>query len=83
MSTQRSPGEPEILVEKTATYVLVRAVVKTMLLTAFRMRVERAEYLRPEGGVMLVANHQSFLDIPLIASAVKRHVCFVGNGSSL
>lgn len=35
------------------------------------------EHLPSNGGVLIAANHQSFLDIPLLAQATSRHVCFV------
>jgi len=41
------------------------------------MRVEGREHLALEGGLMVVSNHQSFLDIPLLAASTSRHLCFV------
>jgi 1-acyl-sn-glycerol-3-phosphate acyltransferase len=38
-------------------------------------------HLPPTGGVLLVANHSSALDIPLIAVATDRHVGFVARAS--
>ena len=45
--------------------------------TFFRMRVEGLENVPKEGGAMICANHQSYLDILVIGAAVPRHVTFV------
>jgi 1-acyl-sn-glycerol-3-phosphate acyltransferase len=47
----------------------------------FRRRVAGVEHLPRDGGVLIAANHQSYLDIPLIAVAVPRHVSFVARRS--
>ena len=58
-------------------YRVVRGGLRAWLTLYHRMRVEGREHLPREGGFMLVSNHQSFLDIPLLASATPRHLCFV------
>lgn len=50
-----------------------RAVIR---LGGWSVRAEGLEYL-PPGGAILVANHQSFLDIPLIVAALDREVKFL------
>jgi 1-acyl-sn-glycerol-3-phosphate acyltransferase len=45
-------------------------------LGGFRVRVEGTEHL-PPGGAVLVANHQSLVDIPLLLSAFRRPVKFL------
>jgi 1-acyl-sn-glycerol-3-phosphate acyltransferase len=67
----------EILTEKTLTYRIVRLSVSVTLRTLFRARFAGAEHLPPRGGALIAANHQSYLDIPLVASATLRHVSFV------
>ncbi|HED65789.1 MAG TPA: 1-acyl-sn-glycerol-3-phosphate acyltransferase, partial [Planctomycetes bacterium] len=43
---------------------------------------EGREHLPADGGYLLVSNHQSFLDIPIVAAALPdRHVCFVARES--
>jgi 1-acyl-sn-glycerol-3-phosphate acyltransferase len=43
-----------------------------------RLKVEGLEHLPKEGGALLAANHQSFLDILVVGAAVRRrHVTFV------
>lgn len=73
--------EPEPLVAKTLVYRLGRLAVRIYLVLAHRMRVEEPEHLPAEGGVLVVANHQSVLDIPLIAASTRRHVAFVARDS--
>ena len=67
--------------ESTWGYRLSRALTHAMLATWNRCRVEGREHL-PEGAAVLVGNHQSFLDIPLVAAACRpRHVVFVARAS--
>lgn len=43
----------------------------------FRLKVEGLENVPKEGGALICANHQSYLDILVIGAAVPRHVTFV------
>lgn len=71
-------AEPEPLTRSTLVYRLGRFAVWTELKLLHRARVEGRERLPREGGVLVVSNHQSFLDIPLVAiAAAPRHVAFV------
>ena len=72
-----SPPDGPPIVHATPVYRIGRFLSSAELLLLHRRRVECAERLPREGGVLIVANHQSFLDIPLVASATSRHVCFV------
>ena len=67
----------ELLTEKTFVYSLTRFVTRTALRTVWRARFEGLEHLPESGQVMIASNHQSLLDIPLIAAATRRHVSFV------
>lgn len=52
----------------------LRLVLAPFLWTSYRHR----EKVPPRGGILLVANHQSVIDIPLLSWAAKpRHVSFV------
>ena len=71
----------EIFTHKTPVYRLCRGGSWAYLRLRHRMRVEGLEHIPSEGGALIVANHQSFLDIPLIAAAVPRHISFVARRS--
>ncbi|MBF0493245.1 MAG: alpha/beta fold hydrolase [Deltaproteobacteria bacterium] len=43
----------------------------------FKLKTEGKESLPPQGPLILVANHQSWLDIPLIAAAIPEKICFL------
>jgi 1-acyl-sn-glycerol-3-phosphate acyltransferase len=81
---ERPPGRgqaPPIYVHKTLVYRLCRTGVRLYLGLRHRMRVEGLEHIVSEGGALVVANHQSVLDIPLLAAATPRHVSFVARKS--
>ena len=75
------PGPEPPLVHKTLVYSLVRLCVLAFLRLYNRARVEGIENLPPDGAVVLASNHQSLLDIPLIAMSTRRHVCFLARAS--
>lgn len=72
---------PGFFVHATFVYRLCRAVMNLWYLPYFRRRVHGVEHLPLQGGVLIAANHQSYLDIPLIAIAAPRHVAFVARKS--
>jgi 1-acyl-sn-glycerol-3-phosphate acyltransferase len=72
---------PYIFTEKTATYWIVRFVTGLALRLRYRMRVEGLEHVPSSGAALIVANHQSVMDIPAIASSTRRHVSFVARAS--
>jgi cytidylate kinase len=84
-ASQREPTRPPPvqapLVRITFVYWLTRALMNLWYLPYFRRRVRGREFLPATGGVLIAANHQSYLDIPLIAIAARRHVCFVARRS--
>lgn len=50
--------------------------VRFIRIGGWRVRVSGAERI-PEGGVVLVANHQSLVDIPLVLTVFPREICFI------
>ena len=76
-----SPQPVELLTHATPVYRLCRALTNLWYLPYFRRRVAGVEHLPRQGGVLIAANHQSYLDIPLIAMAAPRHVSFVARKS--
>jgi 1-acyl-sn-glycerol-3-phosphate acyltransferase len=71
----------KIFVHKTLVYRLCRGGVWLYLKLRNRMRVEGREQVPAEGGALIVANHQSVLDIPLMAASTSRHISFVARKS--
>jgi len=69
--------EHAIITHRTLTYSLIDLVMGLYLRIRHRRRAEGAEHIPEEGGALIVANHQSYLDIPLISSTTRRHVAFV------
>jgi cytidylate kinase len=76
-----SPGAQAPLTRATFVYKLARAVMNAWYLPYFRRKLRGLEHLPRAGGVLIAANHQSYLDIPLVAIAARRHVCFVARRS--
>lgn len=68
---------PRVLVDKTLGYHFAWSVTRLFCEPMFRPRFEGVGNVPREGPVVVLSNHQSFLDIPLITHAVPRHVCFV------
>ena len=70
-------ASPPLITEITPTYRVTRAFSKLWLALYNRFEVRGRENVPETGGVMIVANHASFLDIPIVAVSLPRHVCFV------
>lgn len=62
-------------------YRLGRFLLRVYLTLWHRVEVRGRENLPRAGGMLLVANHQSFMDIPLVAVGTPRHVAFVARAS--
>jgi 1-acyl-sn-glycerol-3-phosphate acyltransferase len=78
---EASGSERQIYTHKTPVYHLCKGGSWAYLKLRHRMLVEGLENIPKEGGALIVANHQSFLDIPLLAAAVSRHISFVARKS--
>ena len=64
-------GDPE------RGYRIAAAVVKPLMRTWFRIRLEGQEHIPGAGPVILASNHRSNMDPVLLASAVDRPVAFM------
>ena len=73
-----APAPGELLTEATWAYRVGRLCCRLELGLLHRLQVEGREHVPAEGGFLVVCNHQSFLDIPIVAAALsRRHVSFV------
>jgi 1-acyl-sn-glycerol-3-phosphate acyltransferase len=70
----RAPG---LITESTATYHLLRHSLGLYLRLRHKLKVTGGEHVPKSGGALIVCNHQSFLDIPLLAASSRRHISFV------
>lgn len=73
--------ELELFTHKTLVYRICRRGMLIYLTLRNRMVVEGREHIPAEGGALIVANHQSVLDIPLLAASTQRHIAFVARKS--
>jgi len=72
-----APGRAAgLVIGARPVYRAGRAFLRAYL-SLHRFRAEGLEHLPRTGGVLIVANHQSFLDIPVLAVGTPRHVAFV------
>jgi len=62
-------------------YRLIRFLSWTYLRLFHRLRVHGQKNAPSEGGLLVVANHASYLDIPAVAASFRRHVSFVARGT--
>lgn len=67
----------ELLTEKTLVYRAARRFFWLWFVLLCRVRVRGRQHVPASGPCLIVANHQSYFDIPLVAAATRRHVCFV------
>jgi 1-acyl-sn-glycerol-3-phosphate acyltransferase len=67
----------ELLTKKTLVYRAARRFFWTFFVLMSRFRRGGIQHLPLEGPCVIVANHQSYFDIPLVAASTNRHVCFV------
>lgn len=78
MSTAAEPKSASaVLVEPTLTYHVIRHTTGAFFRVYFRARHEGLANLPLSGPVVILSNHQSFLDVPLLSNAAHRHVSFV------
>lgn len=81
MSPADPESGPEILTRKTLVYRFLRGTSAVAAYMYFGCRIEGRENLPAEGGFLLASNHQSYMDIPLLSVACRRHVSFVARDS--
>lgn len=62
-------------------YEFMRGVLWTFGIVCFRVRCHHRERLPTSGGFLLLANHQSFLDPPLVGMVVPRRINYLARES--
>lgn len=72
---------PSILTHATPGYRFAQWSTWAFGAVWFRESFTGREHLPRAGGVVVVSNHQSFLDIPVLSHAIPRHVSFVARDS--
>jgi 1-acyl-sn-glycerol-3-phosphate acyltransferase len=55
-------------------WVLMRLIGRVL----FQLRIAGQHFIPKQGGVLIAANHASYLDIPILGSAIPRRACFLG-----
>jgi 1-acyl-sn-glycerol-3-phosphate acyltransferase len=73
----RAEPDRPVRTDKTWVYHVVRVSTRLAYRLLWPSTFAGLEHLPPTGGVLIAANHQSFLDIPLLSHVTRRHVCFV------
>lgn len=61
-----------------AVYALLWLLCNAVARISFRFRVKGALHVPKRGGLLLAANHASYLDIPLLGCAVRRRIWYLG-----
>ena len=77
MSSDAGHGAAPAAQSRDGAYRAAALVVKPLMRTWFRMRVEGAGHLPPSGPVILAANHRSNMDPVLLGAAVRRPVAYM------
>ncbi len=72
---EKNPAERSFA--SRAWYAMMRVVVGVFALGLFRLRCAHRERLPATGGYLLLSNHQSHLDPPLVGFVVPRRVNYV------
>ncbi len=66
------------LFEPNIVYVTIRGFFRLFFRVMGTWRIVGLEHIPPEGPVIIISNHISYLDPPLMGSAVRRTVAYMG-----
>lgn len=81
MSPRTARAGESLVVRARPAYTAGRTFLVGYLGLWHRFQAEGREHLPTTGGVLIVANHASYLDIPAVAVAARRHVAFVARAT--
>ncbi len=73
----RAPRPPQAPQVGTRFFWVHRKIVQFLIARFLRLRVEGLEHLPEQGGVLIVSNHLSIADPPLLATISRRPVTFM------
>ncbi|MCC6238945.1 MAG: 1-acyl-sn-glycerol-3-phosphate acyltransferase [Phycisphaerales bacterium] len=62
---------------RTLLWIILQSLFRVMTTVMFDLKVRRIHYVPRRGGVLVLSNHQSFLDPILLASQLYRPVSFM------
>ncbi|MGQ0634326.1 MAG: lysophospholipid acyltransferase family protein [Planctomycetaceae bacterium] len=77
VSQVEGPDSPR----RNGLWLVSQAIFRIFCTVWLRLRVDGLQHVPARGGGLLLANHQSFLDPPLIAVRLSRPVSFVARSS--
>jgi 1-acyl-sn-glycerol-3-phosphate acyltransferase len=63
---------------RTPLWMVLQAVARILTTVLFDLKVYGARHVPPHGGVLVVSNHQSYLDPVLVAVQLRRPMSFLG-----
>ena len=78
--TARAPSIPAQLEASWLSHILYdgcKLAARLLVCTAFRCRFYGRENVPRKGGVLLLSNHQSYLDPMLVSCSLRRRCCFM------
>jgi 1-acyl-sn-glycerol-3-phosphate acyltransferase len=73
-----STKPPNATLWRSLAYTVFRAFFKFLFRVVFRMKWHGRENVPLTGPVLIVANHQSYIDPPAIGCGMKRHSAYLG-----
>lgn len=73
--------ERMFLVRRGGGYHAIRFIARMGMALLHRRRLIGVDGVPPTGGVLLVVNHQSMLDIPFVATSIDRRITFVARAT--
>lgn len=76
-ATVRESEDAPLIAHKTLAYRVIHRITQFLLFTVCRLEVQGRENLPTDGPAVIASNHQSMIDIPVVAAGTSRHVCFV------